>query len=167
MFIPTLVMGFVALCLVVAAALKGPETVASGVKSSAATMASVAPLLLFAFVVAGMIGVLLPPETVARWVGAESGARGILIGTLAGGFAPGGPYVSLPVAAGLLKSGAGVGTMVAFLTAWSLLAFARLPMEVGILGWKFTLVRLACTFFFAPVAGLIAHVLFREMGPAA
>ena len=74
--------------------------------------------------------------------------------------------MSLPVVAGLLKAGAGVGTMVAFLTAWSLLAFARLPMEVGILGWRFTLVRLACTFLFAPVAGLIGHALFREFGRA-
>ena len=93
-------------------------------------------------------------------MGAESGLRGILIGSIAGGLAPGGPYVSLPVVAGLLRAGAGVGTMVAFLSAWSLWAVARLPMEVGILGWKFTLIRLASTFFFPPVAGFIAQTLF-------
>jgi hypothetical protein len=51
--------------------------------------------------------------------------------------------------------------MVAFLTGWSLWAIARLPMEVGILGWKFTMVRLATTFFFPPVAGWLAHAFFR------
>ena len=50
-------------------------------------------------------------------------------------------HLSLPVAAGLLRSGAGVGTMVAFLTGWSLWAVGRIPMEVGVLGWKFTLIR--------------------------
>jgi uncharacterized membrane protein YraQ (UPF0718 family) len=33
-------------------------------------------------------------------------------------------------------------------------------MEVGILGWKFTAIRVACTFFFPPIAGLIAQALF-------
>jgi hypothetical protein len=50
--------------------------------------------------------------------------------------------------------------MVALLTAWSLLAFTRLPMEVGLLGWKFTFIRLACVFFFPPIAGFIANRFF-------
>jgi hypothetical protein len=50
--------------------------------------------------------------------------------------------------------------MVAFLTGWSLVAVSRLPMEVGILGWKFTLIRIASTFFFPPIAGLIAQAFF-------
>ena len=123
----------------------------------------VLPLLIFAFIVAGMAQVLLPAELLSRWVGNESGWRGILIGTLAGGLTPGGPYVSLPIAAGLFKSGAGVGTMVAFITGWSLLAVGRLPMEVGILGWKFTIIRLVSTCFFPPLAGWIAHVLSNKV----
>jgi len=109
--------------------------------------------------VAGMVQVLVPREILSEWVGAESGMRGILIGTVTGALAPGGPYVSLPVAAGLLQAGAGVGTMVAFLTGWSLWAVSRLPMEVGIMGWKFTLIRIASTFFFPPIAGLIAQMI--------
>ncbi len=93
-------------------------------------------------------------------MGDESGLKGIIIGTAAGAVTPGGPYVSLPVAAGMLRGGASTGTMVAFLTAWSLVAVARLPMELGIMGWKFTAVRLACTFFFPPVAGLLAQSFF-------
>jgi hypothetical protein len=50
--------------------------------------------------------------------------------------------------------------MVAFLTGWSLWAVARIPMEVGILGWKLTLARVASTLVFPPIAGLIASVLF-------
>ena len=58
---------------------------------------------------------------------------------------------------------AGMGTMVAFLTGWSLWAVGRLPMEVGILGWKFTVVRLASTFFFPPIAGWIAQTFFGSL----
>jgi uncharacterized membrane protein YraQ (UPF0718 family) len=132
-----------------------------GMQSAGRMLIQILPLLVFAFIVAGMIQTLLPRELIARWVGAESGFRGILLGTVAGGLAPGGPYVSLPIAAGLVKSGASAGTMVAFLTGWSLWAVGRIPMEVGILGVRLTLIRLACTFFFPPIAGLIAEALFR------
>jgi len=120
------------------------------------------PMLFFAFVVAGLIQTIVPRELLQKWIGAESGFKGLLIGSIAGGFFPGGPYISLPVVAGLLKSGAGIGTMVSFLTGWSLIAIGRLPMEVGILGWRFTLTRVACTFFFPPIAGWIASMLFER-----
>jgi hypothetical protein len=56
-----------------------------------------------------------------------------------------------------------VGTIVAFLTAWSLWAVARLPLELGILGWKFAAIRLACTLFFPPIAGLLATAVFGRV----
>jgi len=160
MLIPTVVMAVVAVALVFVGYFRGQGDHISGLKSAVTMTGSIMPMLIAAFVIAGMIQVLLPREVVSRWVGAESGIRGILIGTVAGGFTPGGPYVSLPVVAGLLHAGAGIGTMVAFLTGWSLWAFSRLPLELGILGWRLTLIRLGCTFFFPPIAGLIAQALF-------
>ncbi len=160
MVIPTVVMGVLAVVLLFVGYHKGQGQHVAGMKSALNMIVQILPLLVFAFIVAGMVQVLLPRELLARWVGAESGIRGILIGTVAGGLSPGGPYVNLPIAAGLIRSGASVGTMVAFLTGWSLWAVSRLPMEVGILGWKFTAIRLASTFFFPPIAGLLAQMFF-------
>ncbi len=160
MLVPTLIMAALAVALVVAGLLRGQGEHVTGLKAGAGMTIQVLPLLVCAFIVAGMVQVLIPGETVARWIGAESGMRGIWIGTVAGGLTPGGPYISLPVVAGLLRAGAGVGTLVAFLTAWSLWSVARLPMEVGLLGWRFTAIRLACTCFFPPIAGWLAHVIF-------
>jgi uncharacterized membrane protein YraQ (UPF0718 family) len=160
MLIPILVMAVLAVILLLIAVRQGSGAHLTGLKSAWRMTIEVLPLLLLAFVVAGLIQALLSKDVIARWVGAESGLRGIIIGTVAGGLAPGGPYVSLPIVAGLIKSGAGIGTMVAFLTGWSLWAVSRLPMEVGILGWKFTLIRLASVFVFPPVAGLLAQWIF-------
>lgn len=157
MLIPSLIMAGLAAVLVLIGVQRGQGEYLSGLQSAWVMTIQVLPLLIFAFIVAGMIQVLLPRELLSKWVGAESGLRGLFIGTLAGGLTPGGPYVSMPVVAGLIRAGAGVGTMVAFLTAWSLWAVSRLPMEVGILGWRFTLIRLAATFFFPPIAGFIAQ----------
>ena len=160
MLIPTIVMGVIAVVLLVIAYQKGGGEHILGLKSAGNILLQIVPLLIFAFIIAGMIQVLVPTEMISKWIGAESGFRGILIGAAMGGLMPGGPFVSLPVAAGLLRTGAGIGTMVAFLTAWSLWAVSRLPLEVGLMGWKFTLIRLACTFFFPPIAGLIANKFF-------
>jgi uncharacterized membrane protein YraQ (UPF0718 family) len=163
MIVPTIVMGALALILIAIAYSKGQGQHITGLQSAFKMTVQILPLLIFAFIIAGMIQVLLPQQLVSKWVGAESGFRGILIGTIAGGLSPGGPYVSLPIAVGLLKSGAGVGTMVAYLTGWSLWAITRLPMELGILGWKLTVIRLVCTFFFPPIAGIIAQLLFSNV----
>lgn len=163
MLVPTLVMAGIALILLACAYYRKDDSHLVGLQAGWRMMLSTAPMLVFAFLIAGLVPALLPPSIVQKWIGAESGLRGILIGTIAGGFSPGGPYVSLPLAVGLVKAGAGVGVMVAYLTGWSLLAFARIPMEVGILGWRFTLVRLACTCVFPPLAGLIANAIFSKV----
>jgi uncharacterized membrane protein YraQ (UPF0718 family) len=163
MLIPTIVMGVIAVALLVIGYLRGGGEHIMGLKSGGILLLQILPLLIFAFIIAGMIQVLVPAELISRWVGAESGIRGIFIGTLVGAVMPGGPFVSLPIAAGLLRVGASVGTMVAFLAAWSLWAVSRLPLDIAILGWQFTLIRLACTFFFPPIAGLIANALFPSV----
>jgi uncharacterized membrane protein YraQ (UPF0718 family) len=160
MLIPTIIMAVFAIILLYIGYSKGQGQHIIGLKYALKITVQILPLLIFAFIMAGMIQTLLPRELLSKWIGEESGLRGIFIGTLAGGITPGGPYVSLPVAAGFLRAGAGVGTMVAFITAWSLWAVSRLPMEIGVLGWKFTVVRLVCTFFFPPIAGLIAQLFF-------
>jgi len=160
MIIPTIIMGVLAVTLLFIGYSKGEGQHIRGLKASLKMTMEILPLLIFAFIMAGMIQALLPREMLSKWIGEESGIKGILLGTMAGGLTPGGPYVSLPLAAGLLRSGAGVGTMVAFITGWSLWALSRLPMEIGILGWKFTVVRLATTFFFPPIAGFLAQTIF-------
>jgi len=162
MLIPTLVMAVLATVFLVIGYTRGNNEHILGLKSALNMTIEILPLLIFALIVAGMVQILLPHDLLSKWVGTESGMRGILIGTVAGGLSPGGPYVSLPIAVGLMRAGAGIGTMVAFLTGWSLWAIARLPMEVGILGWRFAFIRLACTFFFPPIAGWLANVFFSS-----
>jgi uncharacterized membrane protein YraQ (UPF0718 family) len=161
MLIPTIIMGVIALLLLFVGYQRGAGQHIEGIKSALSMTIGILPLLVFAFTIAGMTQALLPQQMIAKWVGTESGLRGVFIGSIAGGLCPGGPFVSLPIAAGLIRSGASMGTMVAFLTGWSLWAVSRLPMEVGILGWKLTSIRIASTLLFPPLAGFIAQALFE------
>lgn len=163
MLIPTIIMGVIAIALLIYAYSKGGGEHILGLKAGGNILLQVLPMLIFVFIIAGVIQYILPVEMVAKWVGADSGLRGIIIGTAAGGITPGGPMVSMPIAAGLLQSGAGIGTMVAFMTGWSLWAFSRIPLEIGLMGWKFTAIRLACTLFFPIIAGLLANLFFSKV----
>ncbi len=160
MLIPTIILGVIAIILLFIGYQRGGGEHIAGLKSAGTLLIQIIPLLILALIVAVMVQTLISEEMISRWIGAESGFRGILIGTAMGALAPGGPFISLPIAAGFLRLGASVGTLVAFLTGWSLLGVNRIPLEIGILGWKFTLIRLACTFFFPPIAGLIANKFF-------
>jgi uncharacterized membrane protein YraQ (UPF0718 family) len=166
MLIPTVIMGVIAIALLIFAYQKGGGEHILGLKAAGNILIQIMPLLIFAFIIAGIIQYVLPTELISKWIGVDSGLRGIFIGTAVGGFTPGGPMIAMPIAAGFLQAGASIGTMVAFMTGWSLWAFARLPLEVGLMGWKFTAIRLACTFMFPVLAGLIANLFFSKANVA-
>jgi len=163
MLISTIVMAVMAAVILLIAYQRGDGTHLRGLKDGGLMLVQLIPLLIFAFVIAGTLPLVIPRELIAEWIGAESGTKGILIGSVVGGLLPGGPAVSLPILAGFLHIGASIGTLVAMMTGWSLLAFTRLPLEIGIMGWRFTLIRLACTCLLAPIAGLLAQRIFSHV----
>ncbi len=138
----------------------GWSLVWAGIGRGAGIMTSVALLILAAFTVAGLIQAVISEKTIARWLGRESGLRGILIGGLAGALIPGGPYVYYPIAVSFLKAGADIGTIISFVTAKNLWAVSRLPLEFALLGPKLTVTRFLVTLLFPPLMGLAAQVLF-------
>jgi uncharacterized membrane protein YraQ (UPF0718 family) len=156
----TIAMAVVLAALIAVAVWRGGGSLQRGLTFGGKTFLSTLPLLVFAFAVAGLVQVLVPKEFVARWLGAEAGLKGILIGTVAGGFTPGGPYVSFPIVASLYKSGASIGTIVAFVTAWSVWAMARFPLEMGLVGPKLAIARFLSTLVVPPLAGLFAQAVF-------
>ena len=84
MIVPTVVMALLALDLLLMAYAKGTGQHMEGLKMALRMTLQVLPLLVFAFIVAGMVQILLPREALAKWVGVESGIRGIILGTIAG-----------------------------------------------------------------------------------
>jgi uncharacterized membrane protein YraQ (UPF0718 family) len=157
----TITLSGVAIVLAVVAWIRGgSELVIGGLVNSGQTLISVIPLLLAAFAVAGLVQVLIPQEMIDRWLGSSSGWRGILLACLGGALIPGGPYVYYPIAGALLQSGAGLGVLVAFVTAKNLWSITRLPYEFALLGTHLTMIRYIITLIVPPVFGLVSETLF-------
>ena len=138
----------------------GLELAGQGLLQGGEILLAVVPLLIFAFLIAGLVQVLVSREVVTLWLGAEAGWRGIALACLAGAQMPGGPYVYYPIAASLMHAGAGLGVLVAFVTAKNLYSISRLPLEVALLGPHLTIVRFVLTLALPPILGALAERLF-------
>ena len=158
----TIIMVVLAVILTVVAYFRGGVHVA-GLRLGAKTIGDNLLLLLASFAVAGLARVLIPKELISQWLGAQAGFKGILLGCIAGGLVPGSPYSVFPIIASFYEAGAGIGTTVGFVTAYSLWSVVRLPLEVGIIGPKVALVRMISTLIFPPIAGLIAQLFFAKI----
>ena len=122
-----------------------------------------APVLIVSFLVVGLAEALLPREWVASVLGQDSGWRGLVLASAAGMVTPAGPYFSIPLAAGLLRTGAAPPAVVAFLASWSLLAIHRLlAWEIPLLGAPFAVTRWFLCLALPVLAGAIARLILRS-----
>jgi len=140
----------------------GTPMVLAGYREGLSILLGVAPQLALGFLLAGLVTVLIPSDLVARLIGEGSGLQGIVIATIAGILTPGGPYLQFPLIAALARSGAGVGAMGAYLTAWSLLGGNRAVVwEIPILGPSFTAARWAISLLVPIGVGLLLPIVLR------
>lgn len=138
----------------------GIDLAIEGLLAGSKSLLSVVPLLAAAFLTAGLIQLLVKKDMVERWLGANSGWRGLALACLGGALIPGGPYVYYPIAGALLNTGAGIGVLVAFITSKNLWSISRLPMEMALLGPNLTLIRYGITFIIPPLLGFLSEILF-------
>ena len=122
------------------------------------------PKVLAGCFIGAFVTLLLPRETIAKWVGAESGIGGILVATLAGAILPGGPFTIYPVAAAFLAAGADAGAACAFVISWTLIGYTRaIVWELPFFGLDFVAWRILFSLPLPILAGLAARAAWRLM----
>ncbi len=77
-----------------------------------------------------------------------------LIGTVAGGVAAGQAMVSYIIGGELMKEGISMYAVSAFILSWVTLGVVQLPLEVEVLGFRFTLLRNILAFIFTILVAL-------------
>jgi len=94
------------------------------------------------FILIGLFDVWIKKETVEKYLGRESGLKGLVLAVLLSGTTIGGLYVAFPVAYTLQKKGARLSVIFTFISASGI---CRVPMtlfEASFMGWKFSLIRI-------------------------
>ena len=149
--------------------LKGPEVFFATFAADARLMLDLLPRMAAALLLAGALFVLLPRDKVARWLGAGSGLRGLVLAEIAGILTPGGPMTAFPMAAMMIGAGADIGAAVTYVTAWMFLGVTRmLVWEIPFMGADFAMLRYGVSLALPLLAGLIARQLPLQIrNPAA
>src|SRR5512139_3339099 len=82
---------------------KGEVFFLKGVDASISMTLDVLPRLVAAFLLAGLVEVLMPRELMRKWIGDKSGFAGLVVASVAGALPSGGAMAFLPVIAALYK----------------------------------------------------------------
>lgn len=155
-------LGLLGVLAVVAWYRGGSELLLEGLAGGGGMLQRFGALIVVAFLVAGVAEKLIPHDWVSRALGEDSGIRGLLIAVGAGMVTPSGPFISFPVAATLLKSGASTAAVVTYVAAWMLLAIHRFFIwEVPFLGLRTAVVRWAVCLLLPLLAGLATRAVLR------
>jgi len=141
----------------------GNAAIMAALGEGAGLLVAVLPLVAMAVLMAGYVQALLPERVVQRWLGQESGLRGLLTATAAGALTPGGPFTAFPLVVGLHAVGASLPVCITYLTAWSVLGIQRLVVwELPFFGPEFVLLRVLVSLPLPLVAGLASLALTRR-----
>ena len=131
----------------------------AGLRASLRSAIGIGPVLVLAVFIMGFTEVLLPQGWVEHWLSDASGPRGLLVAWLAGVLTPGGSVLGIPLAAGLLKTGASPAVVVTYLTSMATLSLIRMPMEVSLYGLRLTALRVASCALLPFVAGGLTRLI--------
>jgi len=110
------------------------------------------------FVLLGLLDDWVPRETMVKFMGEDSGMKGIVLAIIIGSAAAGPLYAAFPVAAIFMRKGVKFTNVLIFIGAWSTTKIPMFLFEMSSLGVKFALTRLLIDI---PGIIIIAYILTR------
>jgi len=116
---------------------------------------NILPQFLAILFLAGILLAFLTPETISRIIGRKSGWLGVVGAALVGSVTliPG--FLAFPMAALLLKNGAGAMQIGAFVSTLMMVGVITLPVEIKYLGRKVAFLRNLMAFGFSFLVALV------------
>ncbi len=118
-----------------------------------------APSLLTILGIVGLILGILTPETISKLIGSEAGYWATGIAAILGAITLIPSLIAFPLAGSLLRSGATIMTISAFITTLVMVGVVTAPMEIKSLGKKFTILRNSLSFVGALIIAAIMGVI--------
>lgn len=140
----------------------GSGLVLRGFSTSINTAVKTALMLFVSFVLIGQLQVLITKDALERWLQKLSGIKGIIVGAIAGGLFPGGPYIYFPFIESFNKKGMPFNIFIAFIFGKNVYDFTRIPMEVSLIDPNITLIRNLITLPIPIIAGLLAKRFYKD-----
>jgi len=145
-------------CLILAFTKDRAKTKQS-LKVAAKEFFHILPTVLIIIIVIGLLLGFVPPSEISKVIGEQSGLSGVLLIAVLGSILHIQAFISFPLAGALLKSGASISVVAAFITTLTMVGTGTLPLEIKELGKKIALLRNGISFIIAIVIALIMGVI--------
>ena len=150
---------FLGICLITSV-IKSKEKSKKAFRVAGKALMKTAPSLLTVLGIVGLTLGILTPETISNLVGAGAGFTATIVAAVLGTITLIPSLVAFPLAGSLLRSGATVMTISAFVTTLVMVGIVTAPMEIKTLGKNFTLLRNGLGFLAALIiAGIMGMIL--------
>lgn len=116
---------------------------------------NILPQFLSILIIIGLALAILSPETITKLIGTRSGVWGVLAAAVIGSITliPG--FVAFPLAAALLKNGAGYMQIATFVSTLMMVGIVTMPLEIKTFGKRATITRNAAAFVFSLVSAFV------------
>lgn len=138
-----------------------PERAGKALSIGTGTFFSVTLLIISVFGLVGLLQVWISRELIVRLLGREAGIKGLLIAALCGTLLIGPAYIIFPLLMSIQKQGARWAVITIVLTSYAV-KLQMIPVEVGFLGWPFSLARALITIALAIPTGLLVEALMER-----
>ncbi|MBP1919397.1 permease [Youngiibacter multivorans] len=150
----------IALYLVAGAALavsfvKSREKTRMSLMKAWKSFENILPQFLSVLIIIGITLSILTPEQISRIMGSGSGWYGVVLAAVIGAITliPG--FIAFPLAAALLKSGAGYMQIAAFISTLMMVGVITLPVETGFFGKKAAILRNSLAFIYSFIVAMV------------
>ncbi len=138
---------------------KDKKKTAMSLKRAWRMFLNVLPQFVAILFLVGLLLTVLNPSAIRQIIGVDSGWGGMLITAFLGAVTLVPALIAFPIAAELLRNGAGLMQLAVFITTLTTVGLVTLPLEIKYLGKKAAILRNVLAFLFsftvAAVVGLL------------
>jgi len=140
---------------------KSKEKTLQALKKAWKSFENILPQFLSILLLIGFVLSILTPQQISSLIGGDSGWWGVMLASILGSITliPG--FIAFPLAAALLKSGAGYMQIAAFISTLMMVGIVTIPMEIKFFGKKAAYLRNGLAFIFSLLVALIMGVILK------
>lgn len=135
--------------LMLASLIKSREKTKMAIIKGWKSFENILPLFLAILLIIGIIFAILSPQVISKIIGQKSGLIGIVFAAIIGSCTVIPGFVTFPLAATLLKNGAGMIQIIVFISTSVMIGVITIPVEVRYFGKKVTYLRNSLALIFA------------------
>lgn len=138
---------------------KDKKKTAMSLKRAWRMFLNVLPQLAAILCLVGLLLTVLNPSSIRLIIGADSGFGGMLITALLGAVTLVPAIIAFPIAAELLRNGAGLMQIAVFISTLTTVGLVTLPLEIRYLGKKTAILRNGLAFLFSFAVAVVTGMV--------